>query len=239
MLNRLLVVLFILFFSSAHGRTEKVKLVTFNLPPYGSFAANSKATDIALDNFNGVAVDVVRCAFKTINQPVEISVRPWSRAQHSVQNGQFDGFFPASWRAQRDVFAILSSYIAEQKWVWYFLTNNSLQPNDNNFKEKALVASFNGSNMQFWLQQNNYKVAANPKSTKELYEMLKMNRLDAILANNLVMAELLKDDPLAPQLASQVVQDKPLGIYLHNRFLTKQNTSFLTELNMAIAACRN
>lgn len=114
-----------------------------------------------------------------------------------------------------------------------------MQPDTANFKEKALVASFNGSNMQFWLRQNGYQVAANPKSTKELYEMLKMNRLDAILVNNLVMAELLKGDPLAPQLDSQILQDKPLGIYLHNRFLTKHNTSFLTELNTAISRCRS
>ncbi len=66
----------------------------------------------------------------------------------------------------------MSAIIAEQKWNWYLLKDNSLDPRDKDFKKQAEVAGFHGANVLRWLESNEYNIVATPQDTEGLVAML-------------------------------------------------------------------
>jgi len=222
---------------SAIDFDDPVKLATHNLAPYGSYPDDQPKEYVAGPQFKGQAVDTVRCAFSQLKLPLEIYVAPWKRAQELALSGEMDGFFAASQKPERDRFAQMSITIAEQNWTWFFLKEATLKPSNLTFKQHASVASFNGANMQSWLQNNNYKVSANPIDTNKLHQMLLRGRIDAALANNLVMGELLKQTKTSGKIESSLLMNKPLSVYFTNRFLDTA-PQFLNAFNQAVTQCR-
>jgi len=218
---------------SAHAK-NKVVLSTHNLCPYGCYSEDA----ILLDNSNfiGLAADVVKCVFNKMDVPLEIVVVPWARAQRMVKNDQADGFFAASQKSTRDEFAVMSSIIAEQKWTWYLLLENSLNPVESNFKKKAIVGGFIGSNMLKWMEESGYRIGARPLNSERLLKMLLGKRVDAILANDHVMEALLQSYGLKNRIKTFVSNDKPLGVYFSKTFLAKRPL-FLAEFNRHIPSC--
>jgi polar amino acid transport system substrate-binding protein len=69
--------------------------------------------------------------------------------------------------------------------------------------------------------------------------MLLAERIDAILANQLVMNALLKEAGAESKVRSVLEQDKPLGVYFSHQFLSQQNGDFMQRFNQALAKCRN
>jgi len=216
---------------------EKVVLTTHNLPPYGSYPEQSEGKIIADDHFKGKAVDTVRCVFEKMGIALEIQVLPWKRAQLYVQQGLADGFFAASQKDSRDDYAVMSSVIADQKWNWYLLKSNPLNPEDPSFKEKATVGGFIGANMLQWMNENGYNVIATPKDTELLLKQLLASRVDAVLANNYVMGRLLKAYGVETRVKTYVNQDKPLGVYFSKKFVNS-HPGFMEKFNSLIPECR-
>jgi polar amino acid transport system substrate-binding protein len=206
-----------------------VRLVTHELPPY-SYATPGSAP-------GGVAVKRVQCAFARIDVPLQIEFLPWARAQSHAREGLADGFFAASQSAERDSWAVMSATIAPQQWRWYLRSGEPLDPHAETFKKQASVASFAGANMQNWLKDNGYRVVASPASNQQLLDMLLGRRLDAILANQLVMESLLAQGNAAGAVHSVLEQDKPLSIYFSKVFLARVDPGFLARLNQAILGC--
>lgn len=206
-----------------------VRLTTHELPPY-SFTTSTGLQD-------GVAVKRVKCAFDRIQTPVAIEFLPWARAQVHAREGLADGFFAASQSAERESWAVMSAIIAPQQWRWYLLKGSPLDPKSAGFKQQAGVASFVGANMFTWLRDNGYRVEANPFTNQQLLDMLLSKRLDAILANQLVMESLLAENRASGEVRSVLEQDKPLGVYFSKTFLAKAAPDFLPRLNRAIQDC--
>ena len=227
---RLILLFFCLSFFGVAAAEQVVRLSTHDLPPYGSFTATEK-------RFEGIAVSVVDCAMRRAGRSYELMVLPWARAQRTVENGEADGFFAASKNAQRDGYAVMSAIIADQEWRWYLRSDNPADPTSSSFTQQARVGSFIGGNMLDWLDSKGYKVVASPVNTEQLLMMLMARRIDAILANNLVMSELIEKQSLRGQLRSIHQESKPLGVYFSNRFLHK-NPDFLLKFNQAVPDCR-
>ena len=206
-----------------------VSLTTHDLPPY-SFPVEGKAP-------SGIAVQTVQCAAEALSISVNIGFFPWKRAQEMVKNNSADGFFAASQANQRDAYAVLSATIAPQEWRWYLLKQSTLDPRSDGFKEIARTSSFHGANMQDWLMENGYKTDGSPLQSRSLLTMLKKGRVDAILANRLVMEQLLAEVGETETVKSYLAMDRPLGIYFSKAFLSRQNPDYLTRWNQAIARC--
>ncbi|MCJ8337068.1 MAG: transporter substrate-binding domain-containing protein [Pseudomonadales bacterium] len=212
-------------------------LATHNLCPYGCFKDNRHTDNTTASNFSGVATDVVRCSLKSMGIPLRITVLPWKRAESAVITGAVDGFFAASQNEVRDSFALMSGIIAEQKWQWFILKNNSLAPNRAGFKKKATVAGFIGSNMLYWLEKNNFNVTSRPVDTEGLYKLLIRKRVDAVIANNYVMDKILTDAAARQKIKVFTIKDKPLGVYFSHPFIAK-HPSFIDAFNKNVALCR-
>lgn len=211
-------------------------LTTHNLAPYGSYTKGVEPlTDL---DFNGSAVDVVRCSLNQLGIKLNLTVTPWRRAQVMVVNNSADGFFAASQNSERDDYAVMSDIIAEQKWQWFYLPGTELRPDSKNFKKNARIGAFVGSNMLTWLEKEGYKVHARPQNTEQLLKMLMAKRLDAFLANDQVVEDLLKNMQPTPQISRTTQIDKPLGVYFRKN-LTNSFPKFLPAFNNAVNECKN
>lgn len=212
----------------AFAETPRLKLSTHELPPYSSQAQGFPT---------GMAVEVVQCAAARMPFQLTLEFVPWARAQKHAQEGQSDGFFAASQSEARDAYALRSVVMAPQEWRWYSLRSNPLQPNHPDFKPKARVSSFLGANMQTWLQEQGYVAQSPPTQSVALLGMLMAQRIDAILANHLVMEQLLQSHPRRAEVNSHLALDKPLGIYITHRYLATQAPDFMARFNGALKAC--
>ena len=206
-----------------------VTLTTHDLPPY-SFPINGSEP-------GGIAVQIVQCAANELTIRVKIGFFPWKRAQELVKRNAADGFFAASQADQRDSYAVLSATIAPQEWRWYLLKASALDPKSETFKATARTSSFNGANMQDWLNENGYIANDSPPQNQSLLAMLFKGRIDAILANQLVMDQLLLQADKADAVKSYPALDKPLGIYFSKTFLATQPADYMSRWNQAIVTC--
>lgn len=211
----------------ASANPALLRLSTHELPPY-SMMQEGRA--------DGVAVRTVDCAVQRLNIKVEYSFLPWARAQATARQGEVDGFFAASKSPERDSWASLSAVIAPQQWRWYLRRDNGLDPLSPEFKSQAKVTSFLGGNMLAWLKQEGYKLETAPPRNEHVLQMLLRRRVDAVLANQLVMDRLLIEQGLGDEVRSVLQQDKPLGVYFTHRF-TMRYPEFLGRFNQAISAC--
>lgn len=217
--------------ATAPALAEPVRLMTHDLPPYSYLDEEQRPA--------GRAIQPVTCALNAMQQPYEISFVPWARAQHLVKQGKADAFFAASYSAEREQYAKLSAQIAPQQWHWYLLKDNPKNPKSPQFKRTATVGGFSGGNMTDWLRSNNFRVMASPANNSQLLKMLLAERIDAILANQLVMNALLKETASESKVRSVLEQDKPLGVYFSDQFLSQQASDFMPRFNQALGRCRN
>ena len=209
----LYLLLFLSGFIIAGELPVSVKLSTHELYPYGASLPDG--------SFRGRAADVVVCSFENMGVELELRIRPWKRAQFEVQKKISDGFFAASQNIERDTFAQKSTIIADQKWVWYLLKTSSWDPNSDHFHKNALVSSFLGANMQDWLVRNKYNITSStPLTTKTLANRLLRGRIDAGLANNYVMNEILEKSAWQHKVRKVVLKNKPLYVYFTNKFIS-------------------
>lgn len=207
----------------------RLRLSTHELPPYSSQALGAPS---------GMAVDAVVCAAQRLRIDLQLEFVPWSRAQKHALDGLSDGFFAASQSAARDAYATRSVVIAPQEWRWFYLRSSALPPQHADFRARARVSSFLGANMQLWLEEQGYGKQHPPRESDTLLRMLMAERLDAILANHLVMAQLLRDHPRRDEVRSELVVNKPLSVYLTHRYLATQAPDFMSRFNTALNACR-
>ncbi|WP_415891532.1 substrate-binding periplasmic protein [Neptuniibacter sp. PT8_73] len=219
-----------LFIAPQISVADNIRLTTHQLPPY-SYIQNNVIT--------GTAVEVVKCAMNKIpNHSLEIIITPWKRAQSMVRHNTAEGFFAASHNHDRDRYAVMSEIIAEQKWTWYLLKNNTLDPSIDDFKQKSVVTSFLGANMQKWLLQNDFQTINNPpQDNKKLLFFLLSGRVDAILANNQVMNGLIQESGHQEKIRSVLNRNKPLGVYFAKQFI-HDNPAFLPRFNKEVISCR-
>ncbi|MBW8192461.1 transporter substrate-binding domain-containing protein [Neiella marina] len=211
-------------------------LATHNLCPYGCFSAGADKTDMS--QFRGIAVETVRCVLADIGWQLKLDVVPWARAQQLAKFNAVDGFFAASHKAERDEFAHMSAIIAEQRWDWYLMADSPLIPDSADFKRVAKVGGFDGSNMLTWLRSNNYMVASNPPDTGKLLKVLLAKRVDAVVANDKVMTELLVRRGVGQKVKSYPLVNKPLGVYFTHDFVA-HNPGFLEQFNDHVELCRH
>ena len=179
----------------------------------------------------GSAVRPVEWALEAMGWKYDIQVVPWNRAQSMVKNGTCDGFFAASQSEDRDLYASASEPIGYQTTNWYLLKGNRLDPRTPDFKEKASVAGYQGSNMLSWLRTQGYKVSGTPPDPDQLFTMLALGRFDACLANEYNLHDFLAKNRSSKDLFRAVVKDStPLYVYLSKKFLAA-HPRFLAQFN--------
>lgn len=220
---------------SANGaapvETVAVRLATHDQAPYGTYLADK--------TFDGVAVRVMTCVFKRLDRELRVEVYPWERAQKLAEWGEVDGFFPATLKPERLVWAGATDVIADQKWVWYMLAGSTLDPTAQDFKAQAKVAAHFGSNRLKSLLEEGYQVVMQPPTDGHLLKALLANRADAVLVGDLAVAEAMKEQNLSPrEFRTVLTKDAPLHAYFGKKFLASEGPGFMKRFNAQIPKCR-
>ncbi|MGE5476274.1 MAG: substrate-binding periplasmic protein [Bacteroidales bacterium] len=211
--------------ASTSARAETIKLTTQDWKPYQSVTAGQ---------VDGIAVKAVKCALGKMGHQAEITVLPWVRAQKDVADGAASGFFAASKSPDRDAFAEMSQPFIPQVWRWY---TTSGSPVDVTAKT-AKVGVLAGSSMEKWLDENGYTSTQKTQNTDALVKMLQSNRIEAVLANEIVFKEAMAATA-TPDGAFKSTQhsDRPLGVYFSKSFLAA-HPGFLDAFNAQAKACQ-
>ena len=208
-----------------------VRLATHDQAPYGTYLPDK--------SFDGVAVRVMTCVFKRLNRELKLEVLPWERAQVFAERGEYDGFFPATLKPERLVWAAATDVIADQKWVWYMMAETKLDTSSTDFKTRTKVGAHFGSNRLKTLIEENYNVVIKPETDGHLLKALLAGRAEAILVGDLAVAEAIKEQGLdARQFRTVLAKDSPLHAYFGKKFLEGEDPAFVKRFNAQIPSCR-
>lgn len=117
-----------------------LKLVTLQYPPY----AFEKDGEI-----KGIAVEIVREAFRRMNQPVTISLHPWAAALGQTENGEADAIFTAFKTPEREKFADYSKEVLITQSISLFVKGKSNIIFDGDFEKVSQYAFGVVSNISY------------------------------------------------------------------------------------------
>ena len=213
-------------FQICSAQPPKLKLVTFEAPPYQEVGASGHGQK----NISGETVETVTCAAEQAGWSVHISLAPEKRAVHSLKTNSADGYFAAAPSAELDAIASRSYPVALEKW--YFFTPSSLPK-----PGKHRIGAVDGSNEEAWLKSNGYNVYLSVTSPGQLLALLKRKRIDAALMDERVMEWLSsKSRPFIEGLHPHFLRYAPLHFYLAKAF-QKKHPEFLPAFNRALPAC--
>lgn len=213
----------------AAAKPERLLLTTQEWYPF-QYSVNGE--------MKGRGIDKVKCIMREMKQPYQLTMTKWDNAQLLVEVGTHNGFFLASRNDVRDKYAELSDMVLEQKWSWFSLSD-AIDLNQSMFKQQVEVVALFGSNKWFWLQNQGYLVNKKPRSAKAMLELLISGEVGAILGNDEVIEQTIKQMGLSYRAISKtLVKRKPLGVYFSRSF-TKKYPGFLPEFNLAINKCKS
>ncbi|WDE05321.1 transporter substrate-binding domain-containing protein [Thalassomonas viridans] len=207
---------------------DRLLLSTQEWPPYQTYSE---------DQISGLAISRVKCVLRQMEQPYQLTMTNWAKAQLNVQNGVQHGFFITEKTPERDRYAVFSEPMISHHWYWYYsnaLTDTSIS--DINKLKWKVSAKF-GSQKWFYLHNNGYDVVKKPRNMKNLLDMLLHNEVDAVLVDELAMqVELKRIGMTANSFRNRRVATKPMGVYFNKQFVSRY-PGFLEEFNQAVGSC--
>lgn len=204
-----------------------IRLVTQEWPPYAFFSGG---------RVEGAAVDLIRCIFARMGQPLRIAIMPWPDAQAQVNQGLADGFFPASRNSVRDRYAVMSRTFIPQRWVFYIRPGGTLDPTRRPLPMGTRIGGVVGTNMLHFLESDGWPVTLRAPTVPALLDALLAGQIDAGLANALAMETALAQAGKTAQLPYFPYADQPMGVYIARRYLVER-PDFLPRFNAEIEMC--
>ncbi|MCJ8338681.1 MAG: transporter substrate-binding domain-containing protein [Pseudomonadales bacterium] len=114
-----------LLLCSTQSTARTLELVTLQYPPY----IYREDGDI-----KGIAVQIIRESFRRMQQPIKITLLPWSRAIMRIRNGSADAIFTAYKNPDRETFADYSKAIVMPQIVSLFVLKDSSITWNGNFQ---------------------------------------------------------------------------------------------------------
>ncbi|WP_036565503.1 substrate-binding periplasmic protein [Oceanospirillum beijerinckii] len=208
---------------------DRVRLATQLWPPYQT-----------LDDgvMGGIALERVQCTFRRMQQPYELNMMRWDKAQLLVETGKMDGFFAGSKNSARARYATMSEAVISEDLSWYFNPGVNLNANDESSKYKARFgAKFNTSKWLF-LKKNGYNVIKKPRDAEALLKMLWQGEIDVALEYELVFEHYMKQLGIPTDYFRRVpIRTQDLNVHFSKNFL-KENPGFLDRFNQALRRCK-
>ncbi len=107
---------------------QSLELVTLQYPPY---------VYQDHDEVKGIAVTVLKEAFRRIQQPVSIKLYPWARSIKMIEEGSADAIFTAYKTAERETFADFSNEVLMPQVISLFVLKDAAIPFDGDITKLA------------------------------------------------------------------------------------------------------
>lgn len=220
---------FVLWLASvqAVSAQQALRFLMPDYPPY-SYQENG--------SYKGVGYEAAAAILADMQQPFSVQLVPhFGRALGALQQGTADGFFLATESAERNKVAEFSEPVLMVEWTWVWLKRRTdLVPGSEHFKQKAQVSAQTNSNAFQWLKDHNYQVMAGTTDIRGLLNLLKFNRVEAILLPELTVKTLMAEQHIDTALYSfQQEIHLPFAFYIDKAYLQK-HPHFMHQLNAAI-----
>ncbi|PCJ45201.1 MAG: hypothetical protein COA99_05405 [Moraxellaceae bacterium] len=110
------ILLLVLVFSGPI-QAKTLQILTMENAPY-SFTQDNEV--------KGIGVELVKEAFKRMNQPVQVSIAPWARAMEQIRSGAVDGLFNVYRTPERELFADYSELLQDETVVLFVRKNSAI-----------------------------------------------------------------------------------------------------------------
>ncbi|MEH6651220.1 MAG: transporter substrate-binding domain-containing protein [Motiliproteus sp.] len=207
---------------------ERLKLATQSWPPYQTLVDGK---------MGGVALERVQCSLRRMNQPYELHMMRWDKAQLLVETQKMDGFFVGSKNTPRSRYSQSSDPVISEALSWFIRPGVELNLDDESSRYQARYgAKFNTSKWLF-LKKGGYNVVKKPRDADALLQMLSQGDVDVALEYELVFEHSMKKRGIPVDYFRRVPsQKKELSVHFSKVFL-QQNPSFLGAFNQALERC--
>jgi polar amino acid transport system substrate-binding protein len=108
------------FAFSGSIQAKPLQILTMENAPY-SFTQDGEV--------KGIGVELVKEAFKRMNQPVQVSIAPWARAMEQIKSGAVDGLFNVYKTPERELFADYSALLHDETVVLFARKTSEIEFN--------------------------------------------------------------------------------------------------------------
>ncbi len=209
---------------------QKLKLATWNWPPYLQAISHRELT--------GPAIDRLRCTLGRIQQPYQVVFTNRKNAYQQVLKRNQNGFFPVTPATVNGLDGKISNPIIIQRWMLYsFGDTGKAFFSTRDYKENFSIGATFGTDEWFWLKKNGYRVTKQPKGSDRLIELLLDRKVEAILLpSELMNQEFVLRNLSAESFSTIELHSQNFGVYFSDQFLSAK-PGFLNRFNQALNTC--
>ncbi|MHA6495306.1 substrate-binding periplasmic protein [Pseudomonas borbori] len=179
-------------FAPLAGATDKIRIVTEELPPY----------NMTLDGqLTGMSTEVVRAVLEEIDVDADIQSMPWARAYDTALNSENVLIYSIIRTPQRENLFKWVGVIAPTNWHLYSLAERTIQLTDLDQARQYQIATVKEDAGEQYLIANGFAIGKNLQSSNKYehnYEKLKFRRVDLWVSNELNASYLVRqagEDP--------------------------------------------
>ncbi|WP_434627139.1 substrate-binding periplasmic protein [Chromobacterium sp. CV08] len=181
-MTRLLVLLSLLLPALARAGEQPLQLVTLQYPPY-QYQDGGEV--------GGVAVGIVREAFRRVGRPIHVSIYPWGRSLAMVEAGQADAIFTLYRTPEREARLDYSRQVLVPQAVSLFVLKDAAIRFDGRLEQLAgyrfgVVRSVNyGAVFDEAVRRGGIRIAETAASGEQNMDKLLARRFDILVSNRL------------------------------------------------------
>jgi ABC-type amino acid transport substrate-binding protein len=200
--------LFAFFVSFKPFAQQTLKCATTHYPPYTIY-------DPKNNTFSGLDMDIIYELSNDLDVKFSIDNLPWPRLKSEISKGKYDCYFSLGKFKNREEYLEFTSIPMHITKIAVFYTKG-VSFEDINFKGKE-IGVHRGINLHKEVQlPPNLGLASIRKihSNEALFEMLRLNRLDAVLTSHEVGKYLLKVSSIEDNFSALVIEGYELPVYL-------------------------
>ncbi|SCA58291.1 exported hypothetical protein [Candidatus Terasakiella magnetica] len=223
-----------------HKFTLAVLVGVFTIGFCDAQAQTLKLARQPVSHISDLAQEKIECSLKKMEQPYEIIMVPWKRAQQGTQYNKYHGFFVATQTKARDAYAVRSHGVLSNNWL-FIQKNKTPTPNDQNeFWSQSFTANIGTAKLR-WLKshQDDGKIKGRiieaPTMEGAMYHLI-TGHSQVLVENQINYDRLVKKNKAAETFTTYIAREVSQGVYFSKAFLAK-NTAFLDKFNSALKQC--
>lgn len=184
----------------------------------------------------GIALQIVRAAFKEQGHEVEMTFAPWARSIKAVKEGKVDILIGTWWTKKRNIYLNYSDKYLVNNIKFIKRTGDSFEfesLDSLNGKTVGVIRDYGYSDK--FKAASNFKKAENNKLIHNL-KKLTLNRLDLTLEDEIVARALIKNE--APELKDKIsFSTNPLSsntLHITSGLRNPKNERIISDFNKGL-----
>lgn len=220
--NLLILFAFLISFNSTAQDT--LKCATTHYPPYTIYDAKN-------NTFSGLDMDILNKLSKNLEVKFSVDNLPWSRLKNEISKGRYDCYFSLGKFKNREKYLEFTSEPMHITKVAIFYTKG-IPFEETNFNGKE-IGVHRGINLHKEIKLPHNLAQANIRklhSNEALFEMLRLNRLEAVITSYEVGKYLLKVSSIENSFTALVIDSYELPVFLAFR----KNKVDISKFNTAL-----